>query len=152
MDNAKAIAIIEAAGPLDDGILSIVGIEDSEAQWVIRFETFDIIVDNIPEFGKLVFSIVIDGPPAETEAAAHRAMLAQNGLWRETGGARIALAGNDGAIEISIDIASDLATAAVVAKTAAGLGEFAAAWSLILRGEVKIDQPDAVDSHTMIRA
>ncbi|MDO6966488.1 type III secretion system chaperone [Rhizobium alvei] len=151
MDNETIAAIIAESGPQDEGILSVVALEDSEGQWLIRFENYDVIVDNIPELGKLFFSILIDGPTADKEADAFRAMLAQNGLWRETGGVRIALAGNNGAIEISIDIPAALATSAIVARTAAGLGNVAASWSLILRGAVVADEPDAVNNHAMIR-
>jgi hypothetical protein len=151
MNNESIAAIIAESGPLDDGILSVVGLEESEGQWLIRFENFDVIVDNLPEFGKLVFSILIDGPSEGNEVEVHRAMLAQNGLWRETGGVRIALAGNNGAIEISIDIPSALATSALVATTAVGLGNFAASWSLILRGSVEADLANVADNNTMIR-
>lgn len=152
MDNETIAAVIAESGPLDEGILGVVGIENAEGKWLIRFENYDIIVDNVPEHGKLVFSIIIDGPAAGTEADAYKAMLAQNGLWRETGGVRMALAGDNSAIEISIDIPAALVTANIVAATATGLGNFGAAWTQILGGQVDVNEPVASSDHTMIRA
>lgn len=86
--------------------LSVV-VQDDESTWTLAFEdemTVLVLLEWVDQPRRLVLSADIGKPPAERAADIHAAALSYNMLWRDTGGARIGMGGEDGDLLLIRDI------------------------------------------------
>ena len=86
--------------------LSVV-IQDDEATWTLAFEdeiTVLVLLEWADRPRRLVLSADIGKPPAHRAADIQAAALSYNMLWRETGGARIGMGGEEGDLLLIRDI------------------------------------------------
>lgn len=84
-------------GP-DTENLSVI-VQDDESTWTLAFEneaTVLVLVEWAEEPERLILSADIGTPPAGRVTQAHQAALSYNTLWRDTGGARIGMGGEEG--------------------------------------------------------
>lgn len=84
-------------GPETENLSVIV--QDDDSTWTLAFEneaTVLILVEWAEEPARLVLSADIGTPPQSRAAQVHKTALSYNTLWRDTGGARIGMAGEEG--------------------------------------------------------
>ena len=84
-------------GPETENLSVIV--QDDESTWTLAFEndaTVLVLAEWADEPARLVLSADIGKPPARRAAEVHQAALSYNTLWRDTGGARIGMGGEEG--------------------------------------------------------
>ncbi len=84
-------------GPETENLSVIV--QDDASTWTLAFEneaTVLVLVEWAEEPARLVLSADIGTPPARRAAEVHQAALSYNTLWRDTGGTRIGMGGEEG--------------------------------------------------------
>lgn len=84
-------------GPETENLSVIV--QDDDSSWTLAFEnevTVLVLVEWADEPARLVLTADIGTPPAGRAAQVHKTALSYNTLWRETGGARIGMGGEEG--------------------------------------------------------
>jgi hypothetical protein len=84
-------------GPETENLSVIV--QDDDATWTLAFEnevTVLVLVEWADEPARLVLSADIGTPPEGRAAQVHKTALSYNTLWRDTGGARIGMGGEEG--------------------------------------------------------
>ena len=89
--------------------LSVI-VQDDESTWTLAFEdeiTVLVLLEWADQPRRLVLSADIGKPPARRAAEVHAAALSYNMLWRETGGARIGMGGEEGDLLLIRDIDPD---------------------------------------------
>lgn len=78
--------------------LSVI-VQDDDSTWTLAFEsdvTVLILAEWAEEPARLVLSADIGTPPQGRAAQVHKTALSYNTLWRDTGGARIGMGGEEG--------------------------------------------------------
>ena len=86
--------LFEALGPASDDVTSIARMGDRT--WAIAFADEEIVtIDFVEEQNKLVLGIDLGAAAENRRLAVYTAMLGFNYLWRETGGVKTALGGED---------------------------------------------------------
>lgn len=86
--------LVQAAG-LGDSIVAVLQIDDDA--WTIEFEDGPIcLVEWNTESAQLALSADLGVPPDERQREVQSAALSYNALWRQTGGMRVAQAGDSG--------------------------------------------------------
>jgi hypothetical protein len=84
-------------GPETENLSVIV--QDDDSTWTLAFEnevTVLVLVEWADEPARLVLSADIGTPPEGRAAQVHKTALSYNTLWRDTGGARIGMGGEEG--------------------------------------------------------
>lgn len=95
LSNADAVGeSLAQSAPRVERIIAV--IEAGEGAWTVAFED-DIacLVECVGDPACIALSIDLGKPPGHRTAEVHAAVLSYNLLWRETGGARIGLAGDE---------------------------------------------------------
>jgi len=103
-------------GPETENLSVIV--QDDESTWTLAFEsdvTVLVLVEWAEDPSRLVLSADIGTPPAGRAAQVHKTALSYNTLWRDTGGARIGMGGEEG----------DLLLVRELSRESVSAGEFA---------------------------
>ena len=78
--------------------LSVI-VQDDESTWTLAFEdeiTVLVLIEWAEQPHRLVLSTDVGRPPDARAAEVHAAALSYNLLWRETGGARVGMGGEEG--------------------------------------------------------
>ncbi|WP_345537467.1 type III secretion system chaperone [Variovorax defluvii] len=86
-----------AVGPDTENLTVI--IQDDDSTWTLAFEqgaTVLVLAEWAEAPARLVLSTDIGKPPARRATEVYQAVLSYTTLWRDTGGARIGMAGDEG--------------------------------------------------------
>lgn len=96
-------AMMEELGPSTPDIEAVA--QEGDSAWAVAFPDDVVVVLELDPSGrKLVCAIDIGRPPEEAKLEAYEAALSYGYLWRETGGARLALGGADGELTLLFDL------------------------------------------------
>lgn len=120
-------SILIQAGPLNDEIEAVSRVGDNA--WEIEFESLILALEYDAEQGRLVFEGDIGSVPEQRRAEIQEAMLNYNALWRETGGLRLAVAGES-------------ITSGLVAEVAATFAERVLLWQALLTSNATFAEAD----------
>jgi Tir chaperone protein (CesT) family len=102
---------------------------------VVAADETGIDVDLDRATGRIVLSTALGQPRAQGREALYDMLLAYNGAWRETGGARIGLDEPGGEVVLLFDLAAEGLDAGSLGAVLANLQEVAALWRrLVARG------------------
>ena len=76
-----------------------------ETRWALGFEDGTLVaIQYEAASGRLVISLEVGQPASASRLNVYQALLTYNHLWRETGGVRLALDGQDGAVILLFDL------------------------------------------------
>ncbi|MGJ0508194.1 MAG: type III secretion system chaperone [Methylocystis sp.] len=102
--------------------------------WLILFETQGepIEIEYAAERALLVFSAALTAPRPEAREILYHLALQYNYLWTETGGARLSLDGPDGALVLSVEMASALVAAAKIEASLRDMRTAATKWKNLI--------------------
>ena len=125
--------LVSEAGPLDESIIACLRTPDGAH--AVRFEDFDVLVENDEARDCLVLSSEVGAPSASRAASVYETLLCYNLLWRETGGLKLALTGRGGSVVLLVEIAAGQADARTLATVAVNLAERARIWRAYFEAE-----------------
>ena len=145
-------AVLQAVGPLDDGILAVVRAADD--RWAVRFEDVDVEVEFDEATGRLMASAVIGRPPPERAAKLHEMLLVYGMIWRDTGGVRMALTGPGGEAVQMADLYAPQVTPEALVVLVVNLAERTRVWRGLFAADAEDAATPSFDSFdaTLIRA
>ena len=104
MTNLERVqAIMEELGPAMPDVDAVV--QQGDSTWAVAFADELIVVIELDSLERrLVLSIDVGRPSDEAKGAVYETALTYAYLWRDTGGARLALGGADGELALLFDV------------------------------------------------
>lgn len=134
--------LLTEAAPLTPGLGALV--ERKAGGFYLAFDDgTEMLVEQDASTGRRVATVALGQPPLVGRADVFSKMLAYNALWRETGGAWIALDGLDGELVLMMDIAGAEQPAAL-AGLLGNLVVVAGGWRAFLARQEPAKRPSAM--------
>ncbi len=124
--------LLAEAAPLTEGLGELLQLRGGGFGLSFQDGT-EMRVEEDPRNGRAVLSVAIGRPPMVGRSGRLAAMLAYNALWRETGGAWIALDGLDGPAMLMAEL-DRAAGATAAARLLTNMAAAAAGWRDYLAG------------------
>lgn len=139
--------LLADAAPLTEGLGELLQLR--EGGFALAFaDGTEMRVAEDPRDGRAVLSVAIGRPPLVGRSGRLAAMLAYNALWRETGGAWIALDGLDGPAMLMAELDRGAGPGAV-ARLLTNMAAVAAGWRDFLAGGQGATPPPALATPMM---
>ncbi|MFO1026789.1 MAG: type III secretion system chaperone [Acetobacteraceae bacterium] len=102
-DSEATSALMQNLGPATEGVEAVV--ERAPGQWAVRLaDGGELTVELDPEAGALALMLPVAAPALAERLRVYEAALLYNSLWRETGGTRLAMAGENGTITVGLEL------------------------------------------------
>lgn len=135
MSDLEAVSeLIASIGPLVDDIMMIEQLE--EDRWLLVFDEESALeIECDPVANKLVFTSILCPVVEENRTEIYQALLNFNFLWRETGGVRMALDGDQQNVAMLFDLFHPDLDSASLAAVVANLRDAALNWREALQSD-----------------
>lgn len=120
--------LMAALGPQTETI-EWVGFDGEHAAWAVAFDNQSaVLLDWFGEQESFILQAGLGAPPTDGQVAAYQAVLAYNALWRENGGARIAMVGASGELALMLELPARALTLDQLQRVLLGLKSAAERW------------------------
>ena len=140
---AYTLELMAALGP-QTGSIECVGFDPGQGAWWVGFENRSaVLLEWFGEQESFLLQASLGEAPPHARLAAYQAVLVYNALWRENGGARVAMVKASGELALMLQLPARALTLDELQRVVLGLCAQAAEWRRWVAHADDPDDPDA---------